>query len=59
MRFIARGSLTLNGVVFIIEADTINDAKQKAAAGLWTDYETFGAESVDWDIRPKTVEADE
>lgn len=58
-KFICTGKVTLNGVIFYIEAKDETEATKKAAAGDWVDYETSGAETVDWECNPSTVEATE
>lgn len=58
-RFTATGSLRLSGVIFMIDADTEEEAKKKAEAGKFDEYEIEVAEAVDWSISPNTVRADE
>jgi hypothetical protein len=54
--FWVTGCLTLEGVRFRIVAKDEAEARQKAAAGKWDDYERGTGESADWDINPDAVE---
>jgi hypothetical protein len=58
-KFIARGTIKLSGVVFLVDAVDIAEAKAKAEAGDWIDYEVDSASTDDWSINPKTVKLDE
>jgi hypothetical protein len=51
-----RGSVTLNGAIFFIDADSSQAAVEKARQGEFEDYDIDGAELVDWEIRPGTCE---
>jgi hypothetical protein len=55
-RFIFKGSVTLNGVDFYINADDARDAIKKARNGEFEFYETDGAETVDLEINAGTCE---
>lgn len=57
--FIAYGSVELRNVYFYIEADTLEEAQQKAEDGDYTFYETDYAEAVNWRIRKSSVELNE
>lgn len=57
--FICTGTLTLNGVTFIIEADNLTSAKQKVVSGEWKGYEIGGAEAKDWELDPRTIESND
>jgi len=57
--FVCTGTMELRGVTFFIEAATEEEAIEKAKAGEWSDYDTNGAESVNWDMRESTLEANE
>lgn len=54
--YVAKGSLTRSGVIFYITADTLEEAKVKAASGEYLEYDTDGADTVNWDIEVDTVE---
>lgn len=56
MRYMFRGSVTLNGAIFFIDADSSQAAVEKARQGEFEDYDIDGAELVDWEIRPGTCE---
>lgn len=55
-RFIARGSVTLKGVVFKITADNIDSARKKVRNGEFDEYETDNGEAIDWEIDTGSVE---
>lgn len=59
MIYTGKGRVTLEGVTFYILADTLDEAKEKARRGEYTDYDALGAETSDWEISPKTVRLDE
>ena len=48
------GSVTLHGVIFRIEADSLEEAQQYARKGIHGGYETSGAETADWDMDVET-----
>jgi len=52
--FIFRGTVELSGVYFIVEAETLEEARKKASAGEYEDYDTDGAETANWTINPLT-----
>jgi hypothetical protein len=54
--FWVTGCLTLEGVRFRIVAKDEAEARQKAAAGKWDDYERGTGESAGCEIDPGTVE---
>ncbi len=56
MKFIARGRVTLDGVIFTIEARDYADAWGKAMVGDYLKYDLDTAETVDWEIKANTVE---
>lgn len=56
--WIFRGSIRLDGVEFRITAATEEEAIAKAEAGEFDEYDEMGAETVDWEINPKTIEAE-
>lgn len=58
MKFTATGTVTLRNVVFTIEAANLAEARKKAEAGDFVDYETTVAETSDWQISPHNVKAD-
>jgi hypothetical protein len=43
-------------VCFFVEASDLDDARRKAAAGDWTDFEDIGATVDDWTLDDQTVE---
>lgn len=51
----ARGDVTLRGVEFIIEADSLEEEKEKARKGQHAGFYTVGAETSDWTISEHTV----
>lgn len=57
--YIAKGTLTLNGVDFFIEAYSLEEAQAKAAAGSYVHWELGGAKSTDWKIKVSSVEINE
>lgn len=44
------GTVTLRGVTFFIEADSEEEARVKAEAGDYEEYDTSTAETFDWEI---------
>lgn len=48
--FLFTGITKMCGVSFTINADTLEDAKCKASAGKYDDYDIGAAEIVDWRI---------
>lgn len=57
--FIFRGTVTLDGVDFFIEADDLGAAKARAKAGDYDRREDNGAAVVDWHIDAETGQANE
>jgi hypothetical protein len=57
--WIFTGSVELSGVTFFINDCTEDEARDRAQAGKYDDYDTSGAETVDWNIKAKTIEANE
>lgn len=57
--FICQGTLTLDGVTFFVQATSEDEAREKAAAGAWTNWEVSGASSQDWKLLPYTIEAND
>ena len=57
--FIFTGTVELRGVHFFVVARDEADARAKAASGDWVDYETTGADTVNWELDPKTIQANE
>ena len=57
--WMATGRIELSGVDFFIEADTLEEAKEKAKRGEYEFYEDNGAEAINWTIKPSTVESNE
>lgn len=55
-QFIFRGTATLSGVTFYISARSEKDAVARAKRGDWDDYDTSGADTTDWQIKPDTCE---
>ncbi len=53
--YICRGRLTLDGVQFIIEASSLQEARLKAIRGEWSDYDIGGASGADWELLPSTL----
>jgi len=53
------GRITLNGATFYISAPDAETARALAAKGKYDDADFNGAEMVDWDINPKTLEENE
>lgn len=58
-QYTAEGKVELNGATFFITADSLEEAKRKAKAGEWDDYNSAGAETINWEIRPATVKLNE
>jgi len=56
-KWTAMGSVRLDGVVFTITADTVEEARAKARAGDYDEHDEMPAETADWTILPSTVEA--
>lgn len=54
-----KGRVTLDGVDFEIEAETLEQAKELARRGEHDEADWVGAEMVDWTIRPDTGKIDE
>lgn len=57
--YTVEGTLTLRGVKFTVDANSMSKARAKAKAGEWTDYDTAGAEALDWRLNPNTAESNE
>ena len=49
-----KGRMTLSGVYFLIEAASLEEAKEKARSGQFDDTEESGAEMIDWEIFERT-----
>ena len=47
-----KGSAELSGVRFFIRAQSLEEAKAKAARGEWDDDDARGASWVNWEIDP-------
>lgn len=58
-RFWFKGSATLRGVQFLVEADSKEEAIARAGNGECDDYDTSGAETSDWEINKNTCEPEE
>lgn len=58
-QFAFRGNVKLNGATFYIEAPNEEEAIEKARLHQWDDYQTTGAEAIDWEINPNTCEAND
>lgn len=58
-RFWFKGTATLRGVQFLIEASSEKNAVNRAHNGEWDEYDISGADTSDWKINPNTCEADE
>ncbi len=54
--YLCEGTLSLTGVQFTIVAESLEEAQQMARDGQWTDYDTLGAASSDWDLNGKVEE---
>lgn len=54
--FLVRGTLELAGVTFTVSATSADAARAKASSGEWEDWDTSGAESVNWKLDPDSVE---
>jgi len=57
--FIFTGTVTLRGVDFYIEADTQEEAAERAKKGDFDKYEAGCFEIVDWDISPENSHSNE
>lgn len=57
--FMFTGRVTLDDVMFFIEADTEAEAKEKAKRGDFDHRDTACAEMVDWQIMPSTCSVNE
>lgn len=49
------GRVTLDGVVFFIDAPSKTAALEAVRSGKFDEYEVAGAETVDWTIQPHTI----
>lgn len=58
-RFWFKGSATMRGVDFLVEADSKEEAMARARNGEWDDYITSGADTSDWEINANTCEEEE
>ncbi len=58
-RFWFKGTATLRGVDFLVEADSKDGAIARARNGEWDDYLTDGADTSDWEINVNTCQEDE
>jgi hypothetical protein len=45
-----KGRMTISGVFFIIDANSLEEAKEKAERGQFDDAEDSGAEMIDFEI---------
>ncbi len=57
--FFAQGRITLEGVIFYIDAVDEAEAREKAAKGLYRTYNPDDAGVVDWKVWPDTLEINE
>lgn len=57
--YIFTGSVELRGVQFFVKAKSLDEARQKARGGDYEEYETQCAETVNWEINPKTAKVNE
>lgn len=55
MEFVFTGTTHYTGVTFFIEAESIEEAKEKAEKGLHDEMEHNGSELYDWEIIPGTA----
>jgi hypothetical protein len=58
-QWLFKGSLRLDGVDFIITADTKDEAIAKAKSGDYDEYDEMGATAADWEIDPASGELNE
>ena len=54
--YTCRGTLELSGVVFTIKARSFEEAEEKSRNGEWDEWDITGAESINWTMKPSTVE---
>lgn len=54
--FMFEGTLTLDGVIFFIEAGSLEEAKELARLGKYDDCDMDGASAVDCSISPSSGE---
>ena len=57
--YIFEGTVTRRGVTFFVKAASEVEAKEKAAAGEFEDYDVNGAETSDWEMNPNTIQVNE
>ena len=57
--FIFTGTIELHGVQFFILAEDEDEARAQARGGDYIEYETGGAETVNWTIDPNSLESNE
>jgi hypothetical protein len=57
--WLCRGWIKLSGVQFSVSAATEDEARKKAAAGDWDDYDTTVASGEDWKLDEGSIELNE
>ena len=55
--FIFYGWIKLRGVAFTVSAENSEKAIERARLGEFDEYDAAGAETVDWEIRPGSIES--
>jgi hypothetical protein len=57
--FTCKGTMQLDGVIFYVKASSLREAREKAASGIYSEYDLTCHEPVDWEMKPVTVEPNE
>jgi hypothetical protein len=57
--FMFTGTVELRGVTFFVTAEDEDAAREKAKAGEYDDYDSGGAETVNWEMNPDSLEVNE
>jgi hypothetical protein len=57
--YLFRGRLELSGVIFTVVAENEADAKDKAKAGRYEEWDIAGAEGVNWKLDLSSIELNE
>ena len=57
--WIFKGSIRLDGVTFYVEAESEEEAREKARAGDYEEYDEMGAETANCEIDAGTIELNE
>jgi hypothetical protein len=57
--YLFSGTVELRGVWFVVQASSDEEAREKAKAGEYIESDYRGAECVNWEMNPNTMELNE